>query len=168
MKFTSLKLAVEMEGAEKVSVRPTELQEHTFLVSSQEYELKKNWIIKGEYALDIENKTLLVTTLEEGLEVTIPRPSVNGEKLPETAKAEEKKDTLVSAIVFHRATLVMAGKDVLSSHVQAFAAACIEGFVKSNPSASQALGDFGVIEIDWTTKNVKLKSIAAMIIEKAE
>lgn len=161
----SLQKAVEDNNIQRVIVAPTELQSHAFRTDSQEYESKRLWIIKGDFEISIDKDTmenvLHCVQLDEGINITIPRPTVQGEEVPSNEDQLEAFIKMpVSAIVFHRKTLAMTGRECLRSEVSAFADACLESLNKAHPEDPQTLEDLAVVEIDFTNKHVEIRAIA--------
>jgi hypothetical protein len=143
---------------------------YQFEVPSDEYEEKKIWIVKGEYRVfdDIvtHKKVLECLALDKDLEITTGAFKVVTEQ--NEVKEEDKElsdDQLdkfinleVTAVVFHRKTLLSSGRKISRKFVTDYAEACIDSYAIANPDARRE--DFAVIEVDFTNKTIKLQEIA--------
>lgn len=142
----------------------------SFDVDSQEYRDQEKFLVKGEYKIFQDPATgkqiLLVEKLEEGINITLNKPTIVAEDVApeEEAKLEEFINTEITAVVFNRSTLASAGRETKRKFVTAYADSVVESYRKNFGSAERE--EFAVIEIDWSNKTVSLKSIAEPIPEE--
>ena len=138
--------------------------EFMFQVGSSAYDLKKNWFVKGEYEIKDNyqkgERELHLNRLEEDIKVTINRPMVNGEKLPEEKELlQEMAEEVFTIAVFHRRSLNFAGKEIKRAHIPAFVEAVMESHYKRTGEKEDPK-NFGVVRIDWKNKKVFIESIS--------
>lgn len=165
MRIISLKKLVEDNDINRVEVSMGEgVKPISFDVGSPDYREQENFLVKGEYQIHKDPMTmanvLKVDTLQDGLNITINKPEVNGEQLEATEeekKLEEFLNTPITAFVFNRKDLMSAGKEMKRQHVTAFATAVLEKYQAEKGEAT--LEDFAVVEIDWNNRHIVLKSI---------
>lgn len=80
---------------------------------------------------------------------------------PQEREALDKVlDEIVSVVVFHKATLDFAGKDIKRRHINAFATAVIDSFKKRNPDRAHSDTDFAIFIVNMETKNIAMQAIA--------
>lgn len=126
-----------------------------FQVGSVMYTDQKEWFVKGEY--QIEGDTLKCQRLEKDVTISINRPVINGEKLPEE-QLDEMINELVTCIVFDRETLESAGNDIKRAHVPAFAESVLKSYHNRTGRIAQP-ESFGIVLIDWEKRKVILQSL---------
>lgn len=68
-------------------------------------------------------------------------------------------DEVVSVVVFHKATLAMAGKDVHRRHISSFARQAIESHGKSMPDRAFNDSEYGIFIVNFQTKNISIQAI---------
>lgn len=129
-----------------------------FLVEGVAYLEKKEWFVKGEY--QIEGDVLRCSRLEKDITITINRPTINGEKLPEEKELlQEMADEVFTIAVFHRRTLNFVGKEIKRAHIPAFVEAVYESHYKRTGEKGDPK-NFGIVRIDWENKKVFIESIS--------
>lgn len=69
-------------------------------------------------------------------------------------------DEIVSVVVFHKATLDFAGKDIMRRHINNFATAVIDSFKGRNPHRAHSDTDFAIFIVNMETKNIAMQAIA--------
>lgn len=79
---------------------------------------------------------------------------------PEEKEALDKVlDEVVSVVVFHKATLEFAGKDIKKRHINAYAVAVIDSFKTRHPDRAHSDDDFAIIIVNMETKNIAMQAI---------
>lgn len=132
-------------------------------VDSEEYQKVKEWFIKGEYQIiddfTIGMRVLEYTRLEKDVTITINRPEINGEALPEDKeKLDAIGDQIFTVIVFDKKTLNSAGKDIMRRHIQAYSKAVLESHEDRTREKADS-NNFGIVRIDWNTKQVFIEKL---------
>lgn len=88
--------------------------------------------------------------------------TVNEEELTVEQKEALDKvlDEVVSVVVFHKATLDFAGKDIKRRYINDFATAVIDSFKGRNPDRAHGDSDFAIFIVNMETKNIAMQAIA--------
>lgn len=169
MKITPLRKIVHTHNVGIVKVG----SEKEIPVPSPMYEAVKEWFVKGEFEIRPDLKAgvyeLHCLRLEKDIQVSINRPTINGEKLaaPETAEGMEIKKDSPEAILkaeadkifhvrlLHKPSMQVSNTQALKrSQIPLFIDALIQKFPKGAPDS-----DFAVIRVSMEDKTIDVDSI---------
>lgn len=167
MRIVSLKKIVEERGIDLVRYK-REVDGKKFWqdveVGSDFYEDIKNWLIKGDFAIEREYRSLrwvlVVYKLDEDLGIKINPVKV---KTEENFTEEESKmlndlaDEEYHAFVLHKPSNQTAHKKLKNRDIRAFANACIESLRRVEEGVSEK--DFVIAKIDWDKQTISFESL---------
>lgn len=183
MQIHKLKKVVIETGADVIQVG-----DHSFPVISAEYQEKKEWFIKGGYTIEsnMQPVKLICAKLEKEVTITINRPVVNGEKLPEVKekalcqlcgepmpegeemfnyhgysgdcpKPPKEIEQVSSFVVFHKPTGQYTGRDLKRKDVPAWSESVIKSFEETFKKVPDR-SEFTLVVVDWEKKNISFES----------
>lgn len=159
MQIHKLKKVVIETGADVIQVG-----DHSFPVISAEYQEKKEWFIKGGYTIEsnMQPVKLICAKLEKDVTITINRPVVNGEKLPEELPSardvlEKLANEERSFVFYHLPTKKYTGQELKRKELTAYASAMFESFKKETGEEAKR-EDFLIAVIDWEKKFITFES----------
>lgn len=161
MKIVALKKLVEENDIDIIEVNVGEgVKPIVIEKDSPDYREQKEWFVKGMYAIgvdDLHRNVLKVEKLEQDIHIELPKHTIVAEDAPAPEAVEDAMNMTVTALVFHRATLTSAGKEVMRKHVSNFADAVVEKYRKDKGEAKYE--DFAVVEIDWNSRTVWIERV---------
>lgn len=186
MQITKLYKAIAETGATHFQTQDGDL----LSIDSKEYQERKDYFIKGGYTIEDDyirsRKILRCAKIEKDVTITINRPVVNGEKLPEVKekalcqlcgepmpegeemfnyhgysgdcpKPPKEIEQVSSFVVFHKPTGQYTGRDLKRKDVPAWSESVIKSFEETFKKVPDR-SEFTLVVVDWEKKNISFES----------